>query len=183
MKILFTNDEIIKMCEAIGQEITHDYTGANPIIVCVLKGAKPFHSELIKHIKTEFDIDSIRVKSYEGTQSKGSIAFLQDMTLDVKNRNIILVEDIIDTGITMSELVPTLESQGALSVRVATLLDKQCNRKVEFDADYIGAVIPNHFVIGFGLDFNENFRKLPFIGIYDESANEYLKSEKPELNE
>ena len=105
------------------------------------------------------------------------------MTLDVKNRNIILVEDIIDTGITMSKLVPTLESQGALSVRVATLLDKQCNRKVEFDADYIGAVIPNHFVIGFGLDFNENFRELPFIGIYDESANEYLKSEKPELNE
>ena len=180
MKILFTNDEIIKMCENLGQEITNDYAGTNPIVVCVLKGAKPFHSELIKHIRTEFDTDFLRVKSYEGTKSKGSIDFLQDLSLDVKNRNVILVEDIIDSGITMNELVPNIEARGALTVRVATLLDKQCNRKVEFNADYIGAIIPNHFVIGFGLDYNENFRELPFIGIYDESANEYLNTKNLE---
>ena len=171
MKILFTNDEIIKMCKKIGQEITQDYKDTNPIVVCVLKGAKPFHSELIKHIKIDFETDELRVKSYEGTKSKGSIDFLQDLSLNVNNRNIILVEDIIDSGITMNELVPILENRGALSVRVATLLDKQCNRKVEFSADYIGAVIPNHFVIGFGLDFDEKFRELPFIGIYDENFN------------
>ena len=180
MKILFTNEEIIKMCETLGQEITKDYERTNPIVACVLKGAKPFHTELIKHIKTDFETDALRVKSYEGTHSKGHIDFLQHMELDVKDRNIILVEDIIDSGITMSELVPYLEKKGALSVRVATLLDKQCNRKVNFEADYVGAVIPNHFVIGFGLDFNENFRELPFIGIYDESANEYLRATEKE---
>ena len=172
MKILFDNNEIITIAKRIGQEIAHDYEGTNPIIVCVLNGAKPFHSELLKHVNIPYEVDALRAKSYDGSESTGSVEILKDLSLDIEGRNVILIEDIIDTGHTMSKLIPMLKKRNPLSIRVATMLDKKCRRKVDFEADYVGATIPNHFVIGFGLDFDGKFRELPYIGIYDESVNE-----------
>lgn len=172
-EVILSNDEIKDICERIGQQITKDYAGKTPILVGLLKGSVPFMAELIKHIHCDMEIDFMDVTSYEGTRSKGVVTLLKDLSTDVKGRHIILVEDIIDTGLTISEVRNLLEDRQAASIEVATLLDKPSGRIVSCqEAKYIGAVIEPKFVVGFGLDYNQLYRNLDYVGVLKKSVYE-----------
>lgn len=168
MRVLITHDEIVKMCERIGKEITDKFRDKDPIVVCVLKGASPFHSELIKHIDTDILVDYVQFSSYSGTNTTGVVKLKKDMDIDVTDRDVIVVEDIIDTGLTMTTLDNILKTRNVRSVTYVTMLDKPSRRKVEFTADMVGQTIDNLFVVGFGLDLDEKLRNLKDIYIYNE---------------
>lgn len=168
MKVLITHDEIVEMCKRIGAELTNKFKGKDPVVICVLKGATPFHSELIKHIDTDIEVDYVQFSSYSGTNSTGKVKLKKDMDIDVTNKDVIVVEDIIDTGLTMKTFDDILKTRNAHSVTYVTLLDKPSRRELEFNADYVGRTIDNLFVVGFGLDLDEKLRNLKDIYIYDE---------------
>ena len=169
MRVLIKHDEIVEMCERIGAEITRDYAGKEPLIICVLKGSLPFHAELIKHIDLPLEIDFIQASSYNGgTETSGVVTIKKDLDCDIKGRDIILVEDIVDSGYTLSLLTKELSARNPNSIRVVSMLDKPSNRRVEFEADYVGKTIENLFVIGFGLDLDEKYRNLKDIYVYNE---------------
>ena len=160
MKVLIEHGEIVEICQRIGKEITEKFSGKNPLVVCVLKGAAPFHSELIKHIDLDIEVDYIQVKSYDGTTTTGSVLFVKDLETDIAGRDVVIVEDIVDTGRTLSKLKEVLVTRGANSLTFVTLLDKPSRREVDFQPDFVGKEIDNLFVIGFGLDYNEKYRNL-----------------------
>ena len=168
MRLLISHDEIVEMCKTIGKNITTDYQEKSPLVVCVLKGACPFHSELIKHIDLPIDLDYIQASSYSGTSSTGVVKLKKDLDADIKGRDVILVEDIVDSGLTLSKLVEYLSQRQPNSIKVASLLDKPSGRKVQFKADYVGQEIEDLFVIGFGLDLDEKYRNLDSIYIYNQ---------------
>ena len=168
MRLLISHDKIVEMCKTIGKNITTDYQGKSPLVVCVLKGACPFHSELIKHIDLPIDLDYIQASSYSGTSSTGVVKLKKDLDADIKGRDVILVEDIVDSGLTLSKLVEYLNQRQPNSIKVASLLDKPSGRKVQFKADYVGQEIEDLFVIGFGLDLDEKYRNLDSIYIYNQ---------------
>ena len=168
-EILLSHEQIVDICEELGKKLTKDYEGKNPILVGLLKGSVPFLAELIKHLKCTIEMDFMQVSSYRGVKSTGTVVMLKDMVLPVKGRHILLVEDIVDTGLTLKEVMHVLEYRGAASIEVVTLLDKPTNRVVEMKPKYIGHTIPNKFVIGFGLDFNEIYRNLDYVGVLKES--------------
>ena len=166
MRVLIPHNEIVEMCKDIGAKITEKYQGSTPIVVCVLKGACPFHSELIKHIDLDIRVDYIQAKSYSGTTSTGKINILKDLDFDIRDRDVIIVEDIVDTGQTLSYLREELLLRNPKSLSFVTMLDKPSRRKVEFTPDFTGKVIDDLFVIGFGLDYNEQYRNLNDICVY-----------------
>ncbi len=168
MRLLISHEEIVDMCQTIGSRITSDYAGKEPVVVCVLKGSLPFHAELIKHIDLPLTIDFIQASSYAGTKSTGVVNIKKDLDGDIEGKDIILVEDIIDTGLTLSRLVAELRKRNPASIRVVSMLDKPSGRNVEFSADYVGREIDNLFVIGFGLDLDEKYRNLKDIYVYNE---------------
>lgn len=169
MRVLIPHDEIVEMCKRIGGEITKDYEGKEPLIVCVLKGSLPFHAELIKHIDLPLEIDFIQASSYNGgTETSGVVTIKKDLDCNIEGRDVILVEDIVDSGYTLSLLTKELSVRKPSSLKVVSLLDKPSNRKVAFEADYVGKVIENLFVIGFGLDIDEKYRNLKDIYVYNE---------------
>lgn len=168
MKVLIPHNEIIDICKRIGKELTEKFSGKFPIVVCVLKGAAPFHSELIKHIKTDIEVDYIQVSSYVGTQSSGVITFKKDFGTDIEGRDVIIVEDIVDSGKTLTKLNEILKTKGAKSTTFVTMLDKPSKRTTPFVPDYIGKTIDDLFVIGFGLDLDEKYRNLEDICIFEE---------------
>jgi len=172
-EVLFNHEEIVETCKRLGQQITLDYQGKNPLLIGLLKGSVPFIAELIKHIKCDMELEFMQASSYKGTKSTGTVMLLKDVVTPVKNRHVLLVEDIVDTGLTIKEVMNVLEDRGALSIEVVTLLDKPTNRIVDIKPKYVGQTIPNKFVIGFGLDFNEKYRNLDYIGVLKES--EYKK--------
>ena len=170
-KILISHDEIVTATRELGQKLTKDYQGKNPILVGILKGSVPFMAELIKHIDTHIELDFMLVSSYHGgTSSTGVINIIKDMDQDIKGRDILFVEDIIDTGKTLKSLKELFEGRQPASVKIATLLDKPEGRLVEIEADYTCFTIPNEFVVGYGLDYDENYRNLPYIGILKEEV-------------
>lgn len=170
-KILISHDEIVTATRELGQKLTKDYQGKNPILVGILKGSVPFMAELIKHIDTHIELDFMLVSSYHGgTSSTGVINIIKDMDQDIKGRDILFVEDIIDTGKTLKSLKELFEGRQPASVKIATLLDKPEGRLVEIEADYICFTIPNEFVVGYGLDYDENYRNLPYIGVLKEEV-------------
>lgn len=170
-KILISNDEIVTATRELGQKLTKDYQGKNPILVGILKGSVPFMAELIKHIDTHIELDFMLVSSYHGgTSSTGVINIIKDMDQDIKGRDILFVEDIIDTGKTLKSLKELFEGRQPASVKIATLLDKPEGRLVEIEADYTCFTIPNEFVVGYGLDYDENYRNLPYIGVLKEEV-------------
>ena len=130
----------------------------------------PFLAELIKHIDLDIEYDFMDVSSYEGTESSGDIRILKDLDRSIRNENVILVEDIIDTGRTLKTVTRMMWEKGASDVKIITLLDKPERRTVEIEADYVGFTIPNEFVIGYGLDFNQKYRNLPYVGILKEEC-------------
>ena len=170
-KILVSHDEITEAAKKLGAQLTKDYAGKNLILVGILKGSIPFMAELIKHIDTHIEMDFMMVSSYHGgTASSGVINIKQDVTQDIKGRHILFVEDIIDTGQTLKNLRDMFIEREAASVKIATLLDKPEGRIVEIEADYTCFTIPNEFVVGYGLDYKENYRNLPYVGVLREEV-------------
>lgn len=174
-KVLVSHDEITEAAKKLGAQLTKDYAGKNPILVGILKGSIPFMAELVKHIDTHIDthieMDFMMVSSYHGgTASSGVINIKQDVTQDIKGRHVLFVEDIIDTGQTLKNLRDMFKEREAASVKIATLLDKPEGRVVEIEADYTCFTIPNEFVVGYGLDYKENYRNLPYIGVLKEEV-------------
>lgn len=168
-RIVVSEQQIVEACQRLGAQITADYKDKNPVLVGALKGAVPFIAELIKYIDTHIEIDFIDVSSYHGgTESTGEITINRDIATSLNNRDVLIIEDIIDTGQTLKRLVELLASRGANSVKVVTLTDKPSGRVVEMVADYVGVVVPEGFLVGFGLDYRENYRNLPYIGILKE---------------
>ena len=169
-EILITEDEIINRCKELGKEITKDYQGKTPILIGLLKGSVPFLAELMKRIEINMEIDFMDVSSYSGTESTGDVRIDKDLSNSIVGDDVIVVEDIVDTGKTLQKVVGLLYSKGANSVRIVSLLDKPERRIVDLKADYIGFTIPDAFVVGFGLDFNQKYRNLPSVGILKEDC-------------
>ena len=170
-KILVSHDEITEAAKKLGAQLTKEYEGKNPILIGILKGSIPFMVELVKHIDTHIEMDFMMVSSYHGgTASSGVINIKQDVTQNIKGRHVLFVEDIIDTGQTLKNLRDMFIARQATSVKIATLLDKPEGRVVEIEADYTCFTIPNEFVVGYGLDYKENYRNLPYVGVLKEEV-------------
>ena len=167
-KVLVSEQQISERSKELGAKITEDYTGKQPLLVALLRGSVPFLAEPIKHIDLDIQYDFMDVSSYEGTESIGDIRILKDLDTSVKGLDILLVEDIVDTGTTLHYLLENLHARGAKSVRLAALLNKPDRRKMDVEVDYVGFIIPDYFVIGYGLDYAEKYRHLPYIGILKE---------------
>ncbi|HEL2383615.1 TPA: hypoxanthine phosphoribosyltransferase [Streptococcus suis] len=170
-KILVSEEEIVAKCKELGQILAKDYADKNPILVGILKGSIPFMAELMKHIDTHIETDYMVVSSYHGgTESSGTVKIIKDLDNSVAGRHIIFIEDIIDTGRTLKELKELFALRQAASIKIATLLDKPEGRVVEIEPDYTCFTIPNEFVVGFGLDYDENYRNLPYVGVLKEEV-------------
>ncbi len=171
-EVLFDLETIRKRVRELGAQITADYRGKNPHLIGILKGASIFHADLVRAIDLGLSIDFIAVGSYgASTESSGEVRILKDLDESVEGKDVLLVEDILDTGLTLNYLLQMLGSRGPSSVKVVALLNKPSRRKIEVRADYVGFDIPDRFVVGYGLDFNQRYRNLPFIAI--------LKLEEP----
>ena len=166
--ILLTEGQIEKLVKKVASEIDRDYddSGRDLLLLCILKGSVVFMGDLMKQLKRPAEIDFMKVSSYSGTETRGKVDIILDLhRSSLHDTDIIIVEDIVDSGNTLNYLTGYLRLKGAESVRCATLLDKPSRRKVNFTPDYTGMVIPDHFVVGYGLDYNEKYRNLPYIGI------------------
>ena len=170
-KVLVSHEEIVAAAKKLGQQLTVDYQGKKPIFVRILKGSVPFMAELIKHVDTDIELDFMLVSSYHGgTTSSGVINIIKDIDQDITGRDILFVEDIIDTGQTLKNLCNLFKERNAASVKIATLLDKPEGRIVDIEADYTCFTIPNEFVVGYGLDYDEYYRNLPYVGVLKEEV-------------
>lgn len=169
-KVLISSEQIAKRTREIANQIDKDYAGHTPILVGLLKGSVPFMAELLKDVSIFCQTEYMVVSSYQGTQSTGEIKIVKDIDVSIKDRDIIIVEDIVDTGITLNTIVKLLKHRGARSVEIACLLNKEARRVAPVDAKYIGFDIPDEFVIGFGLDYNEMYRNLPYVGVLKEEV-------------
>lgn len=163
---LFTSEQIAERVRALGAEIRRDYAGRNPLLVSVLKGACIFTSDLMREIDMPLGIEFIAISSYGGEmRSSGEVRIVKDLDVAVEGRDILVIEDIVDTGLTLSYLLNTLHTRGAASVKLAALLDKHERREREVTIDYLGFRIPDAFVVGYGLDYAERYRNLPYVAV------------------
>ena len=166
LRVLLSEDEIREKVRELGGKITADYKNSNLMLVTVLKGAVVFLADLMRQIDVPAEIDFMVVSSYgSGVKSSGVVKIVKDLDVPLAGKDILIVEDILDSGLTLSYIKELLESRGPRSIRIATLLDKPSRRKVDLQADYIGFSVPDEFVIGYGLDYDEKYRNLPYIGI------------------
>lgn len=173
-RVLVSREQIQKRVAEMGAQITRDYEGKKILVLGILKGAVLFMSDLIREIRLPLAYDFMAVSSYgASTSSSGVVRILKDLERSVEDVHILIVEDIVDTGLTLKYLKENLMSRNPLSVKVATLLDKPTRRKVDVKPDYNGFTIPDEFVVGYGLDFNEEYRNLPYVGILKPVAYEY----------
>lgn len=162
-KVLVAEEEIRRRVDELGKEITRDYAGMQPIAVCVLRGAIPFYADLIRRIDLPVTVDTITVSSYGSGTVSGKLKVITDMRTSVEGRDVLVVDDIIDSGRTSVALIEMLKERGAKSVKTCALLDKPSRRVVDIKGDYVGFAIPDEFVVGYGLDWNEKFRNLPHV--------------------
>ena len=166
-KVLLSEDVLRARIRELGAQITRDYAGRRLLVVGVLKGSLIFMADLLRAIGSEVDVhvDFLAVSSYAGTASTGTVRVLLDLRENPEGRDVLVVEDIVDTGLTLSSLTETLRARKPRSLEVCTLLDKPECRKTAFQPKYSGFKIPNEFVVGFGLDYDERYRQLPYVGI------------------
>ncbi|MHB1293432.1 MAG: hypoxanthine phosphoribosyltransferase [Anaerolineae bacterium] len=165
-KVLIPSEELQQRIADLGAQISADYTERNPLLICVLKGGYMFLADLTRALSIRHSIDFMAVSSYgNASQSTGVVRILKDLDRDISGRHVLIVEDIIDTGHTITYLLENLRVRQPASLRICTLLSKPSRREVDLHVDYIGFEIPNEFVIGYGLDYAENYRNLPFIGV------------------
>lgn len=165
-RVMFTQTQITEKVRELGARITRDYEGKNPYMVCILKGSLVFFSDLIRCVDLPVHVDTMEVSSYgSSTISSGNVRVKKDLAEDIAGRDVILVEDIIDSGHTLSGLTKMLKERNPASLKVVTFLDKPSRRKVEFEGDYVGYEIPDEFVVGYGLDYAQKYRNLPYVGV------------------
>lgn len=167
-RILLTEEQIQSRVRELGKRIAMDYEGLNPTMVCILKGAVVFYTDLLRNIQIPLTMDFMSVSSYGNkTKSSGEVEIRKDLSTSIENKHVIVVEDIVDSGFTLTYLTRVLSSRGAKSVRLATLLDKPARRApgITLKSDYSGFEIGDEFVVGYGLDYAERYRNLPYIGI------------------
>ncbi|UOR10671.1 hypoxanthine phosphoribosyltransferase [Halobacillus amylolyticus] len=165
-KILISEEEIQEKCKEIGAQLTEEYNGRFPLAIGVLKGAMPFMGDLLKRVETHLEMDFMDVSSYNGgMRSSGEVKIVKDLDTQVEGRDLLIIEDIIDSGLTLSYLVDLFKYRKARSIKIVTLLDKPTGRTSHIKADTIGFDVPDEFVVGYGLDYNEKYRNLPYIGV------------------
>jgi hypoxanthine phosphoribosyltransferase len=164
-KVLFSEEQLKQRISEMGAEITEDYAGKEILMIGVLRGAVLFMGDLARAVKVPVALDFMAVSSYVGTNSSGVVRILKDLDEDIKDKHVLVVEDIIDSGLTLKYLLENLKSRNPASIKLCTLLNKPERRKVDVHIDYNGYDVPDYFVIGYGLDYNERYRNLPFIGI------------------
>ena len=173
-EVLLSEEQIKARIAELGEILTKEYEGKNPIVVGVLKGVVVFYADMIRQIKTPCQMDFMWISSYAGTDSTGEMVVKRDVSADVKGRHVLILEDIFDTGSSLDFTYKHLLSKEPASLKICTLLDKPSRRKPEItlQADYVGFTVPNAFVVGYGLDFNEHYRNLPYVGVLKPEAYE-----------
>ena len=165
-KVLIDEITLKNKVEELAQQITQDYKGQSLLIVGILKGSVPFMADLLRLIALDdLGIDFMSVSSYNGTNSTGRLRILKDLDVDITDKNVLIVEDIVDTGFTLSKLKELLLTRNPKSLKICTILNKPARRTTEIDVEYIGFDIPDEFIIGYGLDYDEKFRNLPYVGV------------------
>ena len=160
MKLLISKEDIKKRVKELAEQISEDYKDKSPIFVGILNGCYVFMADLLREVKIDTEVDFVKIRSYEADSSTGTIKFRKDISADINNRHIIIVEDIIDSGFTINFLVNRLKNSGPKSVAVASILFKKEVAKIDFEVDYVGFEIPPEFVVGYGLDYDEKYRDL-----------------------
>jgi len=170
-EVLLSEEQLQEKIGQLGAQLTEEYQDKFPLLIGVLKGAMPFMTDLMKRIDTYVEIDFMDVSSYgNATVSSGEVKILKDLNTSVEGRDIVIIEDIIDSGLTLSYLVELFKHRKAKSIKIVTLLDKPTGRKVDLKADYVGFDVPDAFVVGYGLDYAERYRNLPYIGVLKKSV-------------
>jgi hypoxanthine phosphoribosyltransferase len=171
-EVLINEEQIQNRIAQLGEILTRDYEGKDPVVVGVLKGVVVFYADMIRQIKVPCQMDFMWVSSYEGTESTGKMVVKRDVSEDIRGRHVLILEDIFDTGNSLNFVYHHLQAKGAASVKICTLLDKPSRRKpgITLKADYVGFEIPNEFVVGYGLDYNEHYRNLPYVGVLKPEA-------------
>lgn len=167
MKTLINEKHILQKVKELGKQINNDYKNKNPILVGVLKGAFIFMADMLREITIPVEVDFLSIHSYNGKESSGVVRITHDLSLNIEGRDVILIEDIIDTGRTIRYIINNLKTRKPRSLAVCTLLNKEKNRVVEVSLTYVGFRIPNVFVVGYGLDYSNKYRNLKFIGVAD----------------
>lgn len=163
-EVLFTREDISKRVRELGEEITRDYDGKEILVVSLLKGAFVFTADLVREINLPVEIDFLTTSSYgHGQESSGNVKFITDLTVEVKGKDVLIVDDIMDSGITMNEVKEYILSKNPNSVKVCTMLDKPSRRTVELTPDYVGYEIPDVFIVGYGLNYERYYRNTPYI--------------------
>ena len=176
IETLISEEQIRDRIQELGRQITRDYAGLNPLLIGVLKGACFFLSDLMRAVDTRLSIEFMAISSYgSSTRTSGEVRIMKDLDVPIEGRHILVVEDIVDTGLTLSYLLANLKSRGAATVKLAALLDKFERRQKEVTIDYLGFKIPDEFVVGYGLDFAERYRNLPYIGVLKNPENVSLE--------
>ena len=166
IRLLIPEDKVDERIRELGERISADYAGKQVHLICVLKGGVFFMCELAKRITVPVSMDFMSVSSYgDGTASSGVVKIVKDLDQDLSGKDLLIVEDILDSGMTLSYLKGLLQGRNPASIRIATLLDKPSRRKVDLKADYVGFEVPDEFVVGYGLDYDEQYRNLPFVGV------------------
>lgn len=168
--ILLSEDQIHARIAELGKTLSQEYAGKNPLFVGVLKGVVVFYADMVRAVDIPCEFDFMAVSSYSGTESTGQLKIKKDLGCDIAGRHVVILEDILDTGFTLSRTVELLKSRNPASLKICTLLDKPERREAEIEADYVGFTIPNVFVVGYGLDYNERYRNLPYVGVLKPAA-------------
>ncbi|HUV74753.1 MAG TPA: hypoxanthine phosphoribosyltransferase [Anaerolineae bacterium] len=165
-EVLITYKQIREKTEELGRQITEDYEGKDLLLICVLKGGLMFLADLMREIQLPVEIDFMAVSSYgDATESSGVVRILMDLDRNVQGRHVLIVEDIVDTGRTLNYIIDNLRTRGPASIKVCTLLNKPSRRVLDIPLDYLGFTIPDRFVVGYGLDYGQIYRNLPFVGV------------------
>ena len=164
-RVLFTNEQVARRVKSLAREIERDFRGREMVVVSLLNGTVIFLADLIRHLNLPLRLDFIGVSSYGAGTESGELVFTKELRIDVKGRDVLLVDDILDTGKTLTRVIPTLRVLKPRRIRTCVLLDKPSRRQHKIEADYVGFKIPDCFVIGYGLDFAERYRNLPFVGV------------------
>ena len=167
-RVLLTEEQLQTRVQELGRQIAWDYRGKNPAMVCILKGAIMFYTDLLRAIPIQLSMDFMAVSSYgKRTKSSGEVEIRKDLSTSIENRHVIIVEDIIDSGFTLTYLTRMLSARGAASIKICTLLDKPARRApgITLVSDYSGFEVPDAFVVGYGLDYAEAYRNVPYIGV------------------
>lgn len=167
--VLFTEEQIAARTKELADQINKDYEGEEIFAICLLKGSLLFTSDLIRHLTVPVVVDMMRASSYEGTSttSSGNVKILTDLDQDITGQNVLVVEDIVDTGRTLTKIMALLRARNPKTLRICSLLDKPCHRVQEVHIDYRGFEIEDHFVVGYGLDYDDYYRNIPYVGILD----------------